>query len=215
VVVVDSKVPLEHYLNGVEAEDEDARGRHLADHAKQLRRHIQELSGKAYWDRLEATPEFVVLFLPGEAFFGAALEQDPSLIEYGVDQRVILSTPPTLIALLKAVAYGWKQEQIAQGAAEISELGRQLYDRIRIFARHFGDVRQALDQAVHAYNSAVGSLERRVLVSARRLRELGVASGDDIPEVQAIDTTPRVVTAPDTLVPPEQQDAFGDAEEPV
>ena len=213
-VVVDSKVPLDQYLNSLETEDGDLRRQHLQEHAKQLRRHIQELAGKSYWDRLEATPEFVVLFLPGEAFFSAALEQDPTLIEYGVDQRVILSTPTTLIALLKAVAYGWKQEQVAQSAAEIADLGRQLYDRVRSFTTHLQSTGDALSSAVRAYNQAVGSFETRLLVSARRLRELGVASGDEVTGVTGIERATRAISSPDALTPPEQGDVFGNADDP-
>ncbi len=213
-VVVDSKVPLDQYLNSLETEDGDLRRQHLQEHAKQLRRHIQELAGKSYWDRLEATPEFVVLFLPGEAFFAAALEQDPTLIEYGVDQRVILSTPTTLIALLKAVAYGWKQEQVAQSAAEIADLGRQLYDRVRSFTTHLQSTGDALSSAVRAYNQAVGSFETRLLVSARRLRELGVASGDEVTGVTGIERATRAISSPDALTSPEQGDVFGNADDP-
>lgn len=212
-VVVDSKVPLDQYLNSLETEDGDVQRQHLKEHAKQLRRHIQELAGKSYWDRLEDTPEFVVLFLPGEAFFGAALEQDPTLIEYGVDQRVILSTPTTLIALLKAVAYGWKQEQISQSAAEIAGLGRQLYDRVRSFTTHLQSTGDALSSAVRAYNQAVGSFETRLLVSARRLRELGVASGDEVTGVTGIEQATRAISSPDALTPPEQGNVFGDADD--
>ena len=211
-VVVDSKVPLDQYLNSLETEDDDVRQQHLQEHAKQLRRHIQELAGKSYWDRLEATPEFVVLFLPGEAFFGAALEQDPMLIEYGVEQRVILSTPTTLIALLKAVAYGWKQEKVSQSAAEIAALGRQIYDRVRSFTTHLQSTGDALSSAVRAYNQAVGSFETRLLVSARRLRELGVASGDEVTGVTGIERSTRAISSPDALTPPEQGDVFGDAD---
>lgn len=192
-VVVDAKAPLGAYLEATEAADEDRRVACLQAHAKQLRRHMLRLSAKEYWRQFEPTPEFVVMFLPGEAFFSAALQQEPELVELGGHKRVILATPTTLLALLRAVAYGWQTEGVARNAQEISSLGKELYQRLGSLARHLGGLRKGLDAAVRSYNQAVGSFEGRVLVTARRFHELGAAAGDPIEAPAVIDRAARPV----------------------
>ncbi|MFZ4394273.1 MAG: DNA recombination protein RmuC [Kiritimatiellia bacterium] len=191
-VAVDAKVPLNAYLEAMNATDDAVRRAKMADHARRVREHIRALSAKSYSERLNPVPEFVVLFLPGESFYGAALEADPTLIEAGVECRVVLATPTTLIALLKAVSFGWRQEALAENAQHISELGRELYKRLADMTGHFEDLGERLRKATESYNKAMGSLESRVLVSARRFEELQAAATDQsIPVLEPIETLPR------------------------
>ena len=201
-IVVDAKVPLTAYLASVEAVDEEARDACLKDHARRVRDHMRRLASKAYWDQVQPAPEFVVMFLPGEPFFSAALLHDPALIEFGVGERVILASPITLIALLRAVAYGWRQEQMAENAGKISEAGREMYDRMRVVAEHVERLGHALHRAVEAYNQTVGSMETRLLAAARRLRDLGAGNGRDLPALEEIDHVPRDARMPDPAAPP-------------
>ncbi len=194
-VVVDAKAPLEAYLNAYESQDEDTRQQSMQTHARQIRDHLSKLGQKSYWEHLKPTPEFVVMFLPGEIFFSSALEHDPSLIEEGVKQKVIVASPTTLIALLRAVAYGWRQEKVAESAQQVSELGRELYKRIVTLAEHFARVGKGLSGAVEAYNKTVSSLESRVLVQARRFKELAAAPEKDLPVLDPLEVTARDVQA--------------------
>lgn len=188
-IVVDAKAPLEAYLQAVECTNEKERCAKLKDHALSIRNHMALLSRKSYWEQFRPTPEFVILFLPGETFFSAALEQDPTLIEVGVEQKVILATPTTLISLLRAVAYGWRQESLSKNAEQISSLGRELYKRIADMSGHWTKVGKSLGSAVQSYNRAIGSLESRVLVSARRFMELG--TDQEIEALEPIEQIPR------------------------
>src|SRR6185369_3591664 len=191
-IVVDAKAPLSAYLEAIESTDDTKRQEKLKEHAGQVRAHLASLGRKSYWDQFQPAPEFVILFLPGETFFSSALEQDPSLIEEGVEQHVILATPTTLIALLKAVSYGWRQEAIAENALQISALGKELYARLRSLGRHFAQLGGSLSRAVETYNDAVGVLETRVLVSARRFHELKSTGTEQVLEpLQPIKAAPR------------------------
>ncbi len=194
-IAVDAKTPLISYLEAVEAESEDERQRLLKAHARHTRDHMVALSRKAYWEQLQGV-DLVVMFIPGEPFFGAAVAEDHALIEDGMANRVVVATPATLIVLLHTAAYSWRQEAVAENAQKISKLGRDLHDRMRVMAGHLADIGKGLDRAVEAYNRSVGSLERRVLTSARRFQELGAAAGDEIPAVDQIETTPRRITPP-------------------
>jgi len=201
-LVVDAKAPLEAYLESLELTDGPARTQKLADHARQIRDHIAKLSLKQYWDQFENTPDFVVLFIPGEVFYSAALEQDPGLIEAGISRKVILATPTTLIALLRTVAYGWRQEALAENARGIASLGNELYERIQVMAGHWSNMGNGLRRALTAYNEAVGSLESRVLPAARRFRDLNVGTeAKDIEAPAAVDALPREVQAEEMRAP--------------
>ena len=200
-IVFDAKTPLSAYLDAAEADDDEVRKQRLVDHARQVRDHMTQLGRKSYQDQFDPTPDLVVLFLPGEMLFSAALQQDPQLIEFGVGEKVVLATPTTLITLLRTVAYGWKQEALARKAQEISDLGRQLHDRISVLAGHWARVGKNLGEAVGAYNSAVASMETRVLVSARRFRDLkAVSDGREIDVLDPVETIPRTLDVPELTV---------------
>lgn len=191
-IVVDSKTPMDAYLNAHEASDEMERERFLGQHAQQVRTHIKQLSSKRYTEQFEDSPEFTVLFLPSESFFSAALHSDPGLIEGGVNEGVILATPTTLIALLKAVAYGWRQEALALNAKEISALGRTMHERLGKLAEHFSKLGGSLNNAVDHYNKAIGSFETRVMTTARKFEDLKAApEGVSLPNIEIIDQTTR------------------------
>jgi len=193
-IVVDAKVPFDAFYESISTTDDGVRVERLKDHARLVRAHIGQLSRKSYWEAVQPTPEFVLLFLPGENFYSAALEHAPKLIEDGVNQGVIIATPTTLIALLKAVSYGWRQEQMAANAQEVSKLGKDLYDRLRKFTEYFSDIGKNLDRALESYNKGVGSLEARVLVTARKFKERGAIGGEEIEVLEPIDKSSRALT---------------------
>ena len=195
-IVVDSKVPIEAYLAALDTDDVDLRTQHLARHAAQVRDHITKLGAKRYWQQFQPAPEFVVMFVD-EGLFRAALDQDPALFEAGADSGVVLASPSTLIALLRTVSYGWQQETVAESARTINSLGRELYDRVGVFVGHFAKVGRSLDTAVGAYNQALGSLEQRLLVTARKFPEHGV-SAPEIADTPQIERTPLTLSAPET-----------------
>lgn len=194
-IIIDAKAPLDAFLRGHEASTEEARQGAIREHVRLVKTHIAQLSGKEYWSQFSPSPEFVVMFLPGEAFFIAALEQEPDLIQQSVEQRVILASPITLIALLRAVSYGWRQKRVEEKAEEIAALGAMLYDRLAVLADHFSKVGENLDRATKSYNAAVGTLERNVLSAARRFPELGTAARKELAVVEPVDSAIRAIDA--------------------
>ena len=191
-VVVDSKVPIAAYLDALETDSIEVQSERMQAHARHLRTHIKDLSTKAYWSQFENAPEFVVLFVPNEAIFSAALEEDPSLIELGVENKVILATPTTLIALLKAVAYGWQQEAITREAKEIASLGKEIYDRLFVVIGHFVKLGKSIDQSVGNYNKAMNSVDSRLMVTARKFESLESASSEQLPDINQIEKRPNL-----------------------
>ena len=198
-VVVDAKVPLEAYLNALETDDENAREAHMQRYGQHVRDHLRKLGAKAYQDSFSPTPEFVVLFLPSESFHSAALEQVPDLIQEGVDNKVLIATPTSLIGLLKVVAYGWRQERMAESAEQVAELGRQLHKRVATMAGHLAKLGRSINTTANTYNDTIGSLERQVLVSARRLADHGVESGREIDSPAPVETAIRPLQAPELI----------------
>ena len=198
-VVVDAKVALSGYLDAMDCEDDASRDAKLRDHARQVKDHVNRLGNKAYWAHFQPAPDIVVMFVPGEALLSAALQHDAALLEFSMNKGVMLASPLSLIALLKAISYGWQQDTIAKNALEISELGRNLYDRIAKLAEHFENVGRSLAKSVQAYNGAVGTLETRVLVTARKLKDKGVTASEEFHEVETVDLTPRLLGAPELV----------------
>ena len=211
-IVIDAKTPLEAYLNAVEAEDEAKRAEHVSAHVRHLRGHMRALASKEYWQALtNETPDFVVMFVPGEAFVSVAMERDPGLFEDAVANRVLISTPTTLIALVKAVAYGWQQEKLTENARDIAAAGRELYDRVKTFGSHMERVSRSLRQTMEHFNRSVGSLEGRVLPSARRLEALGAApEGEELTAPPPVETEPRGLQAAELVGPAEESGAQKD-----
>ena len=200
-LVIDAKVPLGAYLDALDARDEASRKAHLVAHARQLRNHVTQLARKSYWDQLEQTPQFVVLFVPNEAVFAAAMEQDPALLEGAVADNVLLASPTTLIALLRAAAFGWRQEQLARDAQEIARLGRELHKRLGTLASHFARLGRGVASVVTAYNDSIGSFEKMVLPKARDLREKAAPMDGELEALPEIDTAPRALQPPPPAIP--------------
>jgi DNA recombination protein RmuC len=197
-IVVDSKVSLAAYLEAAEAADDSVREARLDAHARHVRSHVDQLGAKAYWSSLPETPEFVILFIPGEAFLAPALERDPGLLEYALARRVHIATPTTLVSMLRTAQYAWQQQSLSENARAVFDLGREVYDRLTGLGRHVERLGRSLTSAVGAYNQAVGSLESRVLVSARRLAELGIVDAE-LPAPSAVTETARPLSAPELV----------------
>ena len=204
-VVVDSKVPLSAFLDSLEAHTDEDREAALSRHVGQVKRHISQLASKEYWDQFPAAPEFVVLFIPNDSFLAAAAERDPSLVESALTKKVVIATPTTFNALLRAIAYGWRQEQVAEGAQRISLLGQELADRLSTLAEHFGHIGQALGRTVESYNATVTSLENRILPTARKFKSLGINTKKDIMDLKSVEHIPRpprnIDPSPENLPP--------------
>lgn len=198
IIAIDAKTPLDAYLSSMEADSDDERKSAIKRHARQVRERAQELAKKSYWDALDYTPEFVVMFLPGEFFLGPALQEDPNLLEHAMSNKVVIATPTTLVSLLHAVAYGWRQEQLTENARRISELGKEMHDRLSIWTEHLDDLRDSLSKCVRTFNNGIGSLEQRVLVSARRFKEFGISTDKEIPNIEPIDLNLRRLANPDS-----------------
>jgi DNA recombination protein RmuC len=199
-IVVDAKTPLDAYLSAIEAADDDTRKTHLQRHARNVRQRVRELAGKAYWGQFKDSPDFVVLFIPGEQFLAAALEIDHQLLEDALAEHVILATPSSFVALLRAVAYGWRQEALAKNAEIIREVGQELYSRLATFGEHFSKLGRSLNGSVETFNKAVGSFDTRILPSARKFTELGIKTKKTVPEPEQIDHTARSIETPEETV---------------
>lgn len=197
-IVVDVKAPVDAYMNAISATSDEEREKALNNYVAQVRTHMNALGSKAYWEQFPKSPEIVVMYLPGESFFSAALEHDHTLIEDSSIKKVIIATPTTFIALLKAIAYGWQQEQLTKNAQQISILGKELYERISTLAGHFDDIGSSIARAMDAYNKAVGSMESRVLPSVRRFKEFGITGSEEIPVLEQIDKAPRAISLPES-----------------
>jgi DNA recombination protein RmuC len=195
-IVVDAKVSLEAYLRAIEAEHDGERARHLKDHSNQIKNHVKSLGDKAYWERLTCSPEFVVAFLPLESLFSAALDNDPTLLEFSVERRVLIATPTTLITLLLTVAHGWRQQAVAENLEKIQSTGQELYQRLLTMSQHFSRLGDAIGKTVETYNQTVGSLEKNVLTSARKFKDLSPANAPQLEEISEIDLTPRRLDSP-------------------
>ncbi len=211
-IVVDAKAPLDAFLDAQETQDDAARVAKLHDHARQVRDHMDRLGAKAYQEQFAFTPELVVMFLPGETLFSAALQHDVQMIEYGMQKRVLLASPITLIALLMTIAHTWRQEALEENARDISRLGQQLHDALRTMTSHLDDLRKRIDGGVQAFNRVVGSLETNVLSKARQLKDRNLVTGDDIPRIESVDTAPRLLRDAQLLGAPEPREVV-DAED--